>query len=118
MIICWKDKNHRKNDIAPYAADTTNSWKIATFLGELKVDYDVVLVDLSKDKQKNEDYVKMNPNAHTPTILDYSQEVVEKNNEIPFPVFESVAIMIYLVEKFPGTWSEKLYLYNNNIYKN
>lgn len=96
-------QKNRKNDIVLYAADTPNSWKIATLLEELKVDYDVILVDLSKDEQKNEDYVKMNPNGRTPTILDYSQEVMEKNNETPFAVFESGAIMIYLVEKFPGT---------------
>ena len=66
---------------------------------ELEVEYDVIVVDLSKDEQKGTEYLKLNPNGRTPTILDYSREVMDRNNETPFAVFESGTIMIYLAEK-------------------
>lgn len=100
----------RKNDIVLYAADTPNSWKVASVLEELKVEYDVKLVDLSKDEQKDSEYLKLNPNGRTPTLLDYSNDVVEKNNGAPFAVFESGAIMMYLTDKFSDN---NLYSYND-----
>lgn len=48
-------------------------------------------VNIMKGEQKAPEYVKLNPNARIPAIVDHDAE--------DFAVFESGAIMIYLAEK-------------------
>jgi glutathione S-transferase len=57
-------------------------------LEELGAKYDLVLVDRTKNAQKSEDYLKINPNGRIPTLVD--QELV---------VSEAAAIVLHLVDQ-------------------
>jgi len=74
-----------------YTAATPNGHKISIALEELGLPYQVHHLSLSKNEQKEPDYLKLNPNGRIPTIID------RDNND--FVVFESGAILMYLAEK-------------------
>ena len=74
-----------------YTAETPNGWKASIALEELALPYQVRPIALSKNEQKEEWYLKLNPNGRIPTIVDHD------NGD--FVVFESGAILIYLAEK-------------------
>lgn len=74
-----------------YTAPTPNGWKASCTLEELELPYEVHPIDLSKNVQKEEWYLKICPNGRIPAIVD------RDNGD--FPVFETGAIMIYLAEK-------------------
>ena len=69
---------------------STNGRKVHMALEEAKAAYDIVAVNLMTGEQKNPDYLKFNPNGKVPTLVD--DGVV---------MWESVAILLYLTEKFP-----------------
>ena len=64
-------------------------------LEEIKFDYKVTLIDISKDEQFKPEFKKISPFSKIPVIKDH------KNN---FSFFESGAILVYL-----GEQSEKFY---------
>lgn len=72
-------------------SETPNGWKISITLEELGLPYDVKHIRLSQRQQKEDWYLKLNPNGRIPTIIDHDND--------DFVVFESGAIMIYLAEK-------------------
>ena len=74
-----------------YTAATPNGHKISIALEELGLPYQVHHLSLSKNEQKEPEYLKLNPNGRIPTIID------RNNND--FVVFESGAILMYLAEK-------------------
>lgn len=74
-----------------YTAGTPNGKKISIALEEMGLKYKVISLNLGKLEQKQEWYLKLNPNGRIPTIID-------KDND-DFVVFESGAILIYLAEK-------------------
>lgn len=74
-----------------YTAATPNGYKASVMLEEIGLRYSVKSLDLSKLDQKQEWFLKINPNGRIPAIVDY--------DEGSFPVFESGAILIYLAEK-------------------
>lgn len=74
-----------------YTAATPNGHKISIALEELGLPYNVHHLSLSKNEQKEPEYLKLNPNGRIPTIID------RDNND--FVVFESGAILMYLAEK-------------------
>lgn len=74
-----------------YTAATPNGWKISIALEELGLSYTVCPLSFSKQEQKDELYLKINPNGRIPAIIDRGND--------DFAVFESGAILIYLAEK-------------------
>ena len=76
-------------------ADTPNGKKISIMLEEIKCDYKVTSVDISKDEQFKSEFTKISPFNKIPVITDH------KNN---ISLFESGAILIYL-----GEQSKKFY---------
>lgn len=75
-----------------YTAPTPNGHKVSILLEELGAAYRVIPVDISRGEQFRPDYVRLNPNARIPTIVDRDAD--------DFAVFESGAILVYLAEKF------------------
>jgi GST-like protein len=73
-----------------YTANTPNGKKISIMLEEIKYDYKITLVDISKDDQFKPDFKKISPFSKIPVIKDH------KNN---LTLFESGAILIYLGEQ-------------------
>ena len=78
-FYCWRSGNNRK---------------IFMMLEETGLSYTRHIVHLRKSEQFAPDYLKLNPNNKTPTIVDQ-----DSPGGGPFTVFESGAILIYLAEK-------------------
>lgn len=74
-----------------YTAPTPNGHKASVTLEELGLDYTAHAVNLPKNEQKEEWFLKLNPNGRIPVIVDR-----EKGD---LAVFETGAIMVYLAEK-------------------
>ncbi len=74
-----------------YTAATPNGYKASIALEELELPHTVHPVNLSKLEQKEEWFLKLNPNGRIPVIVD------RENDD--FVVFESGAILLYLAEK-------------------
>ncbi|MEZ9340643.1 glutathione S-transferase family protein [Vibrio splendidus] len=71
-----------------YFHHTPNPMKIALFLEETGLDFELVPVDTLKGEQHTPEYRLINPNGKTPAIEDDGQRV-----------FDSNAILLYLSEK-------------------
>jgi GSH-dependent disulfide-bond oxidoreductase len=71
-----------------YYHPSPNPLKVALFLEEAGLPYDVVPVDTRKGEQHAPDFLRINPNAKTPALVD---------GEVS--VFDSNAILLYLAEK-------------------
>jgi len=72
-----------------FYSNTPNGKKISIMLEEIKFDYKITEVDLSKGDQFNKDFRKISPLSKIPAITDHK-------NKISF--FQSGAILIYLAE--------------------
>jgi glutathione S-transferase len=70
---------------------STNGRKVHMALEEAKAAYEIIPVNLMKGEQKNPEYLKLNPNGKVPTLVDDG-----------LVMWESVAILLYLAEKFPA----------------
>jgi glutathione S-transferase len=78
--------------ITLYTEGTPNGQKASVVLELLNIPYTVRAIDFKKTEQKEPWFLKINPNGRIPAIVDHS------NND--FAVFESGAIMLYLVQKY------------------
>ena len=90
-----QNQDQTSNQSAPiklYTVPTPNGFKVSITLEELGLKYDVKAIDIQKNEQKEEWFLKINPNGRAPAIVDPS------NNN--FNVFESGAILLYLVDKY------------------
>jgi len=74
-----------------YTAATPNGRKVSVTLEELGLAYELHALNLSNKDQKQDWFLKINPNGRIPAIVD--------RDEGDFAVFESGAILIYLAEK-------------------
>jgi glutathione S-transferase len=74
-----------------YTAATPNGWKVSIMLEEVGLPYEVKQIHLDKLEQKEEWFLRINPNGRIPAIVDHDAG--------DFAVFESGAILIYLAEK-------------------
>ncbi|RFO96285.1 glutathione S-transferase [Rhodoferax lacus] len=74
-----------------YTAATPNGHKVSIALEELALPYTLKVLELSKNEQKQPEFLALNPNGRIPAIVDHEAE--------DFAVFESGAILIYLAEK-------------------
>ena len=74
-----------------YTSATPNGYKVSIMLEELKLKYKVHKIDLGKQTQKEEWFLKLNPNGRIPVLKD------SENNKV---IFESGAILYYLAIKY------------------
>ena len=74
-----------------YTAPTPNGHKISIALEELALPYELHLLDLGRNEQKEPWFTAINPNGRIPAIVDRAND--------GFAVFESGAILVYLAER-------------------
>lgn len=74
-----------------YTAPTPNGWKASVVLEELGLPYETHVINLMAGDQKQDWFLKINPNGRIPAIVD--------RDAGDFAVFESGAILLYLAEK-------------------
>ena len=72
-----------------FYSETPNGRKISIMLEEIKFDYKITEIDLSKDDQFNANFRKISPLSKIPAIIDHKNKV---------SLFQSGAILIYLEE--------------------
>lgn len=88
-----------------YFHPTPNPAKIALFLEEAELPYEVIPVDTSKGQQHRPAFRAINPNGKVPAIVD-----TEGPGGKEARVFDSTAILLYLAEKtgeFLGTPADR-----------
>ena len=73
-----------------YTWGTPNGRKVSILLEELKLDYQVVPINISNKEQFTEEFLALSPNNKIPAIYDHDTGI---------SLMESGAIMIYLAEK-------------------
>ena len=71
-----------------YTWKTPNGYKVPIMLEELRLEYEIVPVDIQNGAQMKPEFLAMNPNHKIPVLVDGD-----------LTIFESGAILIYLVEK-------------------
>jgi len=76
-------------DLTFYYAPMTSATGIHWALEELGVPYEKVRLDLAAGDQHKPEYLALNPNGKVPLLVAEGQ-----------PIFESLAIMLYLGERF------------------
>jgi GSH-dependent disulfide-bond oxidoreductase len=74
-----------------FTAATPNGHKVSIALEELGLPYELRVLSLSDNEQKQPWFLQINPNGRIPAIVDHDED--------DFAVFESGAILIYLAEK-------------------
>jgi glutathione S-transferase/GST-like protein len=77
--------------ITLYTAATPNGYKASIMLEECELEYQVHAIALGELEQKQDWFLKINPNGRIPAIVDHAED--------DFPVFESGAILMYLADK-------------------
>src|SRR5262249_43990854 len=77
-----------------YALTSPNVQKIYIMLEECGLPYREHFVDVWKGDQYSPEFLRINPNAKIPAIVDH-----EGPGGKPYPLFESGAILLYLADK-------------------
>ncbi|ESZ93593.1 hypothetical protein SBOR_6022 [Sclerotinia borealis F-4128] len=88
-----------------YTAGTPNRQKVSITLEELGLKYETTHIDISKNQQKEDWYLKINPNGRIPAIIDRSTgsddvPVSSDGKDSEKRVFEGGAILLYLTQKY------------------
>lgn len=79
-----------------YTWSTQNARKISVMLEECGLDYKIAPVNILKDEQFSESFLRINPNNKIPVLVD--DEVLDSAGQ-PVAIFETGAILLYLAEK-------------------
>lgn len=90
--------NLTRTDIVLYTSLTPNGHKASITLEELGIKYEVKTIEIMKNMQKEDWYLKINPNGRIPAIVDRTPTTDGKAREKR--VFESGALMLYLCQKY------------------
>ena len=90
-----------KKVIELFYSNTPNGRKISIMLEEIKFDYKITEIDLSKGDQFSSDFRKISPLSKIPAITDHKKKI---------SLFQAGAILIYLAEL-----SGKFYNQDNRI---
>jgi len=77
-----------------FTAKTPNGYKVWIMLEELGMKYELHILDLKANQQKEPAFLKINPNGRIPAIVDREGDFSRS-----IPVWESGAILQYLGEK-------------------
>jgi GST-like protein len=88
----WPARN--PDAIQLYSLPTPNGVKVSIALEEMGLPYDAHLVDFATNDQMSAAFLSLNPNNKIPAIID-----PHGPGDVPLPLFESGAILIYLAEK-------------------
>jgi GSH-dependent disulfide-bond oxidoreductase len=78
-----------------FYSSSPNVLKVMVALEEMKLDYEIRFVDLSKGEQFDADKIAGSPTAKVPVLRDHAPD----DGGAPITVFESGAIMTYVAEK-------------------
>jgi len=73
--------------------NSPNPWKVAIILEELNIPYTITRLSMFEVKKKP--FTDLNPNGRTPVIIDH--------NNGDFVLWESIAIIQYLIERYDTT---------------
>ena len=65
---------------------------------ELGIDYKVIPINITKNEQFNDNFLKLSPNNKIPAIYDHEDNI---------SIMESGAILLYLAEKYKKFLPEK-----------
>lgn len=82
---------HDQPMIDLYFWPTPNTRKVAIFLEEAELPYQMLLVDITKGAQHEPGFLALNPNGRIPALVD-------RRLDPPLPIFESCAILLHLAE--------------------
>lgn len=88
----WEPKH--PDHIQLYALGTPNGFKPLIFLEEAGLPYELHRVDFAKNEQKSPEFLSLNPNGKIPAMID-----PQGPEGLPFGLFESGAMLIYLADK-------------------
>ena len=77
-----------------YTASTPNGHKASVTLEEIGLPYTVHAINLAANEQKQEWFLRLNPNGRIPVLVDH-----DAHGGHDITVFETGAMMIYLAEK-------------------
>jgi GST-like protein len=77
-----------------YSLPTPNGVKVSIMLEEIGLPYEPHTIDIGKNETWTPEFLALNPNGKIPAIIDPNGP-----NGVPFGLFESGAILLYLAEK-------------------
>ena len=93
-----------------YTASTFNGQRTSIMLEETGLEYAAHRIDLAKGKQRQQDFLQLNPSGRIPVIVDH-----DSGDGKPFVLTQSVAIVQYLAEKsgqlLPESLTERARVY-------
>ena len=87
-----------KPDIILYTSGTPNGQKASITLEELELPYEVKNIQISKNVQKEDWFLKINPNGRIPALVDRTPTAEGEPREKR--IFESGAMMLYLCQRY------------------
>ena len=74
-----------------YTWATPNGRKVSIMLEELELEYNVIPINIMKNEQFSDEFLKISPNNKIPAIIDQDNG---------FTLMESGAILLYLADKY------------------